>query len=406
MHGRPLLIVVIAWNRPESLRRLLRSLEQADYGAAPSSMELWFALDGAENATVDTAIDDVIDAMRWPYGDTLVRRRARRAGLRDNVLGSWTGDEGRAAVMLEDDIEVSELWWHWTQAALDQYTALPSVVGVSLFTPDDLNEAFDNGSGGSVGPDGRTTRSCHWQADHLKRGGGGGGSDGASERAGVSAVLFGQPCSWGAVYLPEAWRSFRRRALELRAARMPPDLPCPPDTPKERLTGPRACRVTANRWGRSSWKRLMMYHMVEQGLVMAYPNLPSRASFSTNHVEPGQHLAGNALVGQRMRHKVPLVDRALCSRLRIGCDAYPGPRHTPSEAPPFALPTANQIRAYDFYCRQQPEGEAAFVALSATGQAVREKAKPLEPAEALPPDDDDGTEYVVRSKPPDARVEL
>ena len=393
--SRPLLIVVIAWNRPESLRRLLRSLETAEYGTG-AEMELRFALDGAENATVDTAIDEVIGAMHWPYGATLVRRRARRAGLRDNVLGSWTGDEGRAAVMLEDDIEVSALWWHWTQAALDRYAALPAVVGVSLFTPDDMNEPFDNGSG----------ERCQWQADHLKppsppkRGG---GSDGAVSRAGVSAVLFGQPCSWGAVYLPGAWRSFRRRALELRAAAKPPDLPCPPDTPAERLSGPRACRVTANRWGRSSWKRLMVYHMVEQGLVMAFPNFPSRSSFSTNHVEPGQHLASNALVGQRMRHKVPLVDRSLCRRLGIGCNAYP----ESADAPPFALPAADQIRTYDFYCRlQQPEGEAGFAALVDVGQAVQAKAKPLEPADTPPPDEDDGTEYVVRSRPPDERVEL
>ena len=44
--------------------------------------------------------------------------------------------------------------------------------------------------------------------------------------------------------------------------------------------------MVANRWGRSSWKRLLLLHMVAHGLYLLYPNLPGRASFSTNHVEP------------------------------------------------------------------------------------------------------------------------
>ena len=79
--GQPLLIVILAWNRPESLRRLLNSLERADYGAAPASMEVRFALDATGNTTMDSEMDAVIDALRWPHGDVLVRcaRSLRRA---------------------------------------------------------------------------------------------------------------------------------------------------------------------------------------------------------------------------------------------------------------------------------------------------------------------------------------
>ena len=144
--GQPLLIVILAWNRPESLRRLLASLERADYGAARASMEVRFALDGTGNTTMDSEMDAVIDALHWPHGDVLVRcarrsadgaclgslrrtfvrrRRTARAGLRENILGSWTGAEGRPGVMLEDDVEVSALWWHWAQAGLRRYAHLP-----------------------------------------------------------------------------------------------------------------------------------------------------------------------------------------------------------------------------------------------------------------------------------------
>ena len=70
------------------------------------------------------------------------------------------------------------------------------------------------------------------------------------------------------------------------------------------------------------------------------------------------------------------------------------------------MPAADQIRTYDFYCRRQLEGDAGLAALADAGQALQAKARPLEPADAPPPDDDDGTEYLLRSRPPDQRVEL
>lgn len=381
--GRPLLIVIVAWNRPDSLRRLLRSLEQADYSAEPASMEVRFALDGAENATTDAAIDAAIDTFDWPHGDVLVRRRTRRAGLRDNVLGSWTGEEGRPAVMLEDDIEVSALWWQWAQSALERYSALPAVVGVSLYTPDDLNEAYMNGN--VRGADGAIGPACGWQQEAFEGGG-----------RGASAVLFAQPCSWGAVYLPAPWAAFRVRARELIRAGELPKVPCPPGADRQ-------CQVRVNRWGRSSWKRLLVYHMVAEGLALAYPNLPRRTSFSTNHVEPGQHLATPALAGQRARHKVALVDRAFCARLGLRCAANTedsadadGAADGAADAP-FSLPAADEAALYDFYCQRQPAGAAGFAALAATGAAVRAKAERhgADPGGGGGMEDEDPSEYVV-----------
>ena len=100
--GQPLLIVILAWNRPESLRRLLNSLERADYGAAPASMEVRFALDATGNTTMDSEMDAVIDALRWPHGDVLVRcvrsLRLRRSCLasprRTSVLCAGAGPQG------------------------------------------------------------------------------------------------------------------------------------------------------------------------------------------------------------------------------------------------------------------------------------------------------------------------
>ena len=52
-----------------------------------------------------------------------------------------------------------------------------------------------------------------------------------------------------------------------------PGLPCPHDvasTPEGRT-----CQVVANRWGSSSWKRLLLLHMFANGLYLVYPNVMS-----------------------------------------------------------------------------------------------------------------------------------
>lgn len=118
-------------------------------------------------------MDDIISQMVWPYGNVRVRRRLVHVGLRQNVLGAWTpsDEEGTPpAVFLEDDIEVSTLWWQWVQACLREYATDESLrkqlIGVSLFTPDDMNEPYENGGGRDN--EGKYVPSCEWQGLHFR----------------------------------------------------------------------------------------------------------------------------------------------------------------------------------------------------------------------------------------------
>jgi hypothetical protein len=140
-HGSwPLHVVVVGFNRPHSLARLVRSLASAEY-AEGASISVRFALDFAANASVDAAIDDVVHSLAWPHGAVSIRRRRQHAGLRDNILGAWQPRAHAApALFLEDDLEVSSLWWRWVQACLGRYASPPppELIGISLFTPDDM----------------------------------------------------------------------------------------------------------------------------------------------------------------------------------------------------------------------------------------------------------------------------
>merc|ERR1719487_1890623 len=139
--SRPLHLVLIGWNRPASMARLVASLRDADYGPTrPAALSVSVALDFSGNSTIDAAIDELVASLTstWPHGGVRVHRRRERAGLRDNVLGAWHPKPGDPpALFLEDDVELSPLWWHWVQACLRRYASPPprALLGISLYTP-------------------------------------------------------------------------------------------------------------------------------------------------------------------------------------------------------------------------------------------------------------------------------
>ena len=320
-------------------------------------------------------MDHVVEELRsaWPRGRVSVRRRLRHAGLRDNVLGAWVpaSNDSVPAVFLEDDIELSPLWYHYVQSSLRRYgdhdhALAGQLVGISLFTPDDMNEAFMNGHA-TDRRSGRPRPSCAWQGAHARA-----TSDASAAVGGpASAVLFGQPCSWGALFFARAWRHFLRHAGPLRRLqpRGLPLIPCPVSA-RDEDPDHRCTQVVANRWGSSSWKRLLALHMVAHGQYMVYPNLPGRHSFATNHVEQGVHVRSEAvLAAQRVRHRVPLVTREWCTSVQMLCDAD-------EKGGAFELPNIENIRLFDFYCSLQPRSEAGLEALRNAGAPLLNRMPP------------------------------
>lgn len=58
----------------------------------------------------------------WPYGQVRLRRRVMPAGLFTSIVESWYPvDNHSYAVLLEDDIEVSPLFYVWLKLNLLKY---------------------------------------------------------------------------------------------------------------------------------------------------------------------------------------------------------------------------------------------------------------------------------------------
>lgn len=78
-------VIIFAWKRRASLKRLTDSLQGADYHGF--TVHLDFHLDGGANQRVT----DFVDEFSWPHGRVRVNRHAERVGL-ERVSVAWRGD--------------------------------------------------------------------------------------------------------------------------------------------------------------------------------------------------------------------------------------------------------------------------------------------------------------------------
>ena len=75
-------IVVVAYNRLESLKRILASLSRGEYPREP--VELIISIDRGDNQEVL----QYADAFPWPYGEKRVIYRPENLGLKRHILTS------------------------------------------------------------------------------------------------------------------------------------------------------------------------------------------------------------------------------------------------------------------------------------------------------------------------------
>lgn len=124
-------IVVSAYNRPLALRRLLTSLARADYPTA--HIPLVVTIDSGP----DVANPHVVALARdfaWPHGPKEVIHQPQHLGLVQHFF--WCGaltEKYGAMILLEDDLVVSSVFYHYAASALNYFNAAPHIGGVSLF---------------------------------------------------------------------------------------------------------------------------------------------------------------------------------------------------------------------------------------------------------------------------------
>ncbi|GAA5900368.1 hypothetical protein JCM8208_005341 [Rhodotorula glutinis] len=267
---------VVTNDRPVSLHRLLSSLQTAHYFGDDVSLSVNL------EQTADRLTHRLVDDMRWPHGTFSLRHRILLGGLMPAIVESWYPTSNDTyGVLLEDDVEVSPLYYAWLKFSILQYRytlagrrASSRMFGVSLYQQKNIE----------LRPEGRQPFDPHKLFEGL------------SLHA-TTPYLSQIPCSWGAAYFPEHWREFHSYlALRLSELALP-------------ISEPLVPAIRSNKWPRS-WKKYFIELVYLRGYTMLYPNYPDFESLSTNHLEKGTHVKTSRVDEKKKAlFEVPLLDR-------------------------------------------------------------------------------------------------
>ncbi len=224
-------IVVIAYNRPASLQRLLKSLAKAAYPT--SEVTLHISIDKSEEPQVAKIAED----FEWKFGPKKVELKSENLGLKRHVLAcGQLVDAYESIIILEDDLLVSPSFYQFVQKANAYYLPEEKVAGVSLYA-----YAVEENNFYPFVP-----------------------------YKGDSDVHFIQMASsWGQSWTKSQWSNFKDWLLRF------------PHGKSEQLP------AYALKWSDNSWKKLFINYLIDTDRYFVFPN----HSLTTNFEEFGTNVS-------------------------------------------------------------------------------------------------------------------
>lgn len=243
-------IIVVAYNRPVSLGRILISLDEANY--PEKDIPLIISIDrGKDNQN----IYEIAQAYEWRHGSKKVIYQENNLGLRKHIIkcGSMTAEYG-SVIILEDDLVVSKEFYSYAEQALKFSDDKEYIGGISLyahqynvhvsepFTP--IDDGYDN-----------------W--------------------------YFQFASSWGEAWTKKQWDRFlwwytQAEGTDLSADNMP--------------------RYVSS-WSDKSWLKYFIKYLIEKDKYFIYP----RVSLTSNFSDAGTHV----LVKENSVYQLPLVNKRI-----------------------------------------------------------------------------------------------
>ncbi len=128
VNAEPFQIIVLAMNRPQTLAKLLDSLQRADYCGHSVDLVISFDLASDMNLAVEVA-----ESFVFKHGKTRVDEARARRGLAASWFSAWEPSSSISrAVIIEDDIEVYPIWYKLTQCLWLRYGKHIHLAGISL----------------------------------------------------------------------------------------------------------------------------------------------------------------------------------------------------------------------------------------------------------------------------------
>jgi hypothetical protein len=230
-------IVVIAYNRPDALSRLLRSLDAAQTRAPSTEIPLVISIDQSDNALVT----EIAEGYHWKLGQKRVVKHKERQGLKKHILSAGDlVDDFENVVMLEDDLWVSPFLWEYIAQSIGFCELYENIAQVSLYS-NVYNE----------------TACLPFQPFND----------------GHDNYYMKVASSWGQLWTRNQWREFKKWLPRFEDKRNKYEAILP---------------ANAKRWPETSWKKIFQSYLIDQNKLVLYP----RVSLTTNFSDAGTHHVG------------------------------------------------------------------------------------------------------------------
>ncbi len=239
-------VVIPAYRRPEALRRLLGSVNEADYPDAGCTLII--SLEGG----ADSEVAQVAEDFQFQHGDKELVRNSDKLGLKAHIYecAGYSQKYG-SVIVLEDDLIVSPAYYQYAVRALQAYQNTESVAGISLYAQ-------------------RFNETAQLPFEPMP-----------AYDAGYFMMLA---CSWGQAWTADQWETYQNWITEN---------PVPVQIEDYRI--PKNIRE----WPAESWKREFNYYLLKTGRTIFYPY----RSVTTN----SSHYGGENMKGTGSLFDVPLV---------------------------------------------------------------------------------------------------
>ena len=134
------MIIILARDRPNSIRRLLLSLSEADYGEERG--DLTVLLDRGRTGAFDIEVLKVLNKFSWNFGNFAVILQQQYTGALQHWMLAWniTCSQEYQALILEDNVVLSPYFYRVLRAAYYTYLKYSYIAGFSLDFPSEFSD--------------------------------------------------------------------------------------------------------------------------------------------------------------------------------------------------------------------------------------------------------------------------
>lgn len=254
-----LAIVVVAYNRADTVKNLIKSLTYAHY---KQNVDLIISIDKSETDIVAEFAETVI----WSHGTKRIVKHSQNLGLRKHILS--IGDYTKiydAVIVLEDDLIVSPCFFDYAIECVEKYKDDERVAGISLY-----GFPFNNYMNLPFIP----------QKDEY------------------DAYFMQIAQSWGQVWMKKQWSTFAQWYKNNNE-----EFDVLPHLPSN------ICH-----WGKKSWLKYHNKYCIEQGKYFVYPfvSLSSNSGSAGTHSKVATNVTRTMLQGgMKTTFALPDFDQAI-----------------------------------------------------------------------------------------------